>query len=307
MMKKTNFVFLALLVMLVCAVGTVQAIPLKHWKWGDNINLIQKNPADWTKVKGGASGDFWVGPFEQKFTFSAKGLVPNTEYTLLSYAEPYPGTGSKVIGTTTSNNKGVVKIKGPFSNAGSVVYNVYAPNAEGDYKNTVGAKIWLVKTADLSITGGTASFIAWNPTTYLFEMSLVDYPDLDNMKLVEKDSSTWQPVTGGMQGTFSVNKNKFMFAAYKLKPQTSYSLISFVEPWGSVNTVLATGTSGKKGNLVMTGPSFTSSLVYNTYTSGEYAGLTGAKIWLVPTSDLTGGVLAWDPSAFLYETHLILQ
>lgn len=307
MMKRTRFIFLAMLVMLVFAVGTVQAIPLKHWKWGDNINLVQKNPADWTKVKNGASGDFWVGPFEQKFTFSAKGLVKNTEYTLISYAEPYPGTGSKVIGQATSNNKGVVKINGKFSNTDSVVYNIYAPDAAGDYKDTVGAKIWLVKTADLSITGGTASFIAWNPTTYLFEMSLVDYPDLDNMKLVQKDPTTWQVMTGGMQGTFGVNKNKFMFSASKLTPSTSYSLISFVEPWGSVNTVLATGTSGKKGNLVLSGKSFEGSLVYNTYTSGEYAGLTGAKLWLVPTSDLTGGVLAWDPSAFLYETHLILK
>jgi hypothetical protein len=306
-MKKTSFIFLAMLVMLAFAVGTVQAVPLKHWKWGDTINLIQKNPADWTKIKDGASGDFWVGPFEQKFTFAARGLEKNTPYTLLSYAEPYPGTGSKVIGQATSNSKGVLKLKGDFSNTGSVMYNIYGPTAAGDYKDTVGAKIWLVKTSDLSVSGGVASFIAWNPTTYLFETSLIDYPDLDNMKLVQKDTTTWQPIVTGPQGTFSANKNKFMFMASKLTPSTSYSLISFVEPWGSVNPVLATGTSGKKGNLVLTGSSFTGSLVYNTYTTGEYAGLTGAKIWLVPTSDLTGGVLAWDPSAFLYETHLILN
>jgi hypothetical protein len=306
-MKTKSLLIIAILAMLVFAVGTVQAIPLKHWKWGDNINLVQKDPSDWSKVPKGASGNFWVGPFEQRFTFSAKGLEKNTEYTLLSYAEPYPGTGSKVIGQATSNGKGVVKINGKFSNTESVVYNIYAPDVAGDYQDTVGAKIWLAKTADLSIADGKAAFAAWNPTTYLFEMSLVDYPDLDNMKIVQKDSTTWLPVVGGMQGTFAVNKNRFMFSASKLTPSTSYSLISFVEPWGSVNTVLATGTSGKKGNLVISGKSFEGSLVYNTYTTGEYAGLTGAKIWLVPTSDLNGGVLAWNPNAFLYETHLILN
>ncbi|MCK9593907.1 MAG: hypothetical protein M0Q91_18050 [Methanoregula sp.] len=307
-MGKTRLIFLAMLLMLVFAVGTVQAIPLKHWKWGDNINLVEKNPADWSKVPKGASGNFWVGPFEQRFTLSAKGLEQNTTYTLLSYAEPYPGKGSKVIGTETSNNKGVVKIKGAFSNTDSVVYNIYASDAAGDYRNTVGAKIWLVKTADLSIStdGKTASFIVWNPTTYLFETTLVDYPDLDNLKLVEKDSA-YQPVVGGMQGTFATTKTKYMFKASKLTPSTSYTLISYDEDWGSVNPILATGTSGKKGNLVLTGSSFTSSLVYNTYTSGEYAGLTGAKIWLVPTNELAGGVLtSWNPSAYLFETHLIL-
>jgi hypothetical protein len=305
-MKKTRFIFIAMLVMLVFAVGTVQAIPLKHWKWGDNINLVQKNPADWSKVPKGASGNFWVGPFEQKFTFSAKGLEKNTAYTLLSYAEPYPGTGSKVIGQATSNNKGVVKIKGAFSNTESVVYNIYASDAAGDYKGTVGAKIWLVKTADLSIADGKASFIAWNPTMYLFETTLVDYPDLDNMKLVQKvTSGSWQPVVGGMQGTFATTKTKYMFKASKLTPNTAYSLISYNEAGASV--VLATGTSGKKGNLVLQGSSFTGSLVYNTYTSGEYAGLTGAKIWLVPTSEISGGTLSWaNMGSFLYETHLIL-
>jgi hypothetical protein len=304
-MKYTHLI-LVIAVILLLAVGTASAIPIKHWKWGDNINLVQKNPTDWSKIKGGASGDFWVGPFEQRFTFTAKGLVKNTEYTLLSYAEPYPGTGSKVIGQATSNNKGVVKITGKFSNTESVVYNIYAPDADGDYKDTVGAKIWLVKTSDLSIVQGTASFVSWNPTAYLFETSLIDYPNLDNMKLVQKDTTTWEPIIGGMQGTFAVNKNKFMFTASKLTPSTSYSLISYTEPWGSVNTILGTGVSGKKGNVVITGNSFVGSLVYNTYTTGEYAGLTGAKIWLVPTSDLSGGVLTWDPSAFLYETHLIL-
>jgi hypothetical protein len=304
-MKKMNFAFLAMLIMLVFAVGTVQAIPIKHWKWGDNINMVQKNPADWSKVTNGASGNFWVGPFEQRFTFSAKGLEKNTQYTLLSYVEPYPGTGSKVIGQATSNNKGVVKMNGKFSNTGSVIYNIYGSDAVGDYKNTVGAKVWLVKTSDISTDGITASFITWNPTKYLFETSLIDYPDLDNMKLVQKDTTSWEIITGG-SGTFAVNKNKFMFTASKLTPKTSYSMISYNEAGAS--TVLATGTSGKNGNLVLAGKSFEGSLVYNTYTSGEYKGMTGAKIWLVPTSEISGGTLSWsNMGSFLYETHLILQ
>ena len=308
-MKNKSFVFTsvltALVLVLLCVPGVSAFQPMQHWRWGDNINLVQKDPATWAVIQNGAHGSFYT--IENRFAFSAQGLVKNTQYTLLSYAEPYPGTGSKVIGTVMSDKWGRVFLNGKFSDISSVVYNIYGPNAAGDYQNTVGAKVWLVRTSDLAISGTTASFITWNPTNYLFERTLIDYPGLDDLKLVQKDTTTWLPLANGGQGQFEVTRNNgYTLSATKLIASTPYSLISYNENGASVT--LATGTSTKKGALTLKGSSFAGSLIYNTYTTGEYSGLTGAKLWLVPTSDVTGGAVNWgDMGAFLYETHLILK
>jgi hypothetical protein len=99
-----------------------------------------------------------------KFDFDGKNLQPNTQYSLISYAEPYPGTGCVLLGTGTADANGKVDIDGVMQ---PLVYNTYT---SGEYAGQTGAKIWLVPSSDVTCPAG---FSAWNPTTYLFETKLL--------------------------------------------------------------------------------------------------------------------------------------
>ena len=103
-----------------------------------------------------------------------------------------------------------------------------------------------------------------------------------------------------------------------------YAMISYREPaeGGFLTTshnVLKIGTSDENGILKMkigTG-AFLNHLICNTYAAdapGDYQGITGAKVWIVPTSDLimdeadgTAMFTAWTPAAYLFESDLITQ
>jgi hypothetical protein len=120
----------------------------------NHLNLVAKNPSDWTVVPG-MSGKLNYGT--NAFVFNGQGLTVGTDYSLISYKEPWPGTDSVLLGTGVADAYGDVHIMGAMT----TVCNAY-----GD---STGAKIWLVPTGDMS--GG--SFIAWNPTQYLFESNLI--------------------------------------------------------------------------------------------------------------------------------------
>ena len=71
--------------------------------------------------------------------------------------------------------------------------------------------------------------------------------------------------------------------------------------------------STAQGNLIINkkGPT---SLIKNDYVAnapGDYQDVKGAKIWLVPASDLTivdttATLKAWNPATYLFETSLII-
>jgi hypothetical protein len=108
------------------------------------------------------------------------------------------------------------------------------------------------------------------------------------------------------------------------KEPAEYAMISYREPatendfLTTLHNVLKTGMSDKNGTLKMkigTG-SFLNHLICNTYAGdapGDYQGTTGAKVWLVPTSDLkmnrngTAVFTAWNPDHYLFESDLITQ
>jgi hypothetical protein len=129
--------------------------------------------------------------------------------------------------------------------------------------------------------------------------------------LVQKQEGTWVQVNPGTVGTFTYTYlgSSFSFSGQGLSPGVAYSLISYQEPWNGAGLgILGAGTADGSGNIVITGSSL--AIVLNTYSSGEYIGQTGAKIWLVPSSDLTtiSGVTsfnAWNPTTYLFETALI--
>jgi len=103
-----------------------------------------------------------------------------------------------------------------------------------------------------------------------------------------------------------------------------YALISYREPATesdfptTAHNVLKKGKSDRNGHITMkigTG-SFLNHLICNTYAAdapGDYQDSTGAKVWLVPVSDLalkrngTATFTAWNPDSYLFESDLITQ
>jgi len=157
--------------------------------------------------------------------------------------------------------------------------------------------------------------------------------------LENKNTSSWEPILGdsiGAQFGYNVAGPTFEFGliAEGLVVSTPYSLIYYADTedrfvdWGGkvadgIGRVIASGTSTDVGALVLTGspnigidlPSLPDANAYfYDYTldppdGDNYADATGAKIWLIPTSVLTSGVMpvaTWSPdNSWLFETQLV--
>jgi predicted ribosomally synthesized peptide with SipW-like signal peptide len=94
-----------------------------------------------------------------KYTFTGKAPIVSTSYTLLYAVDPWPQTGSKVLGTGVSDGTGNISISGDIET--------------GDMKD---AKVWLVLSSDWNGTNMTA----WHQTQYLLETGLIWFDDTDN-------------------------------------------------------------------------------------------------------------------------------
>jgi hypothetical protein len=131
------------------------------------LTLCDKDEADF---EGGCLGNYEAtltyyesGP---TFDFSVTGTVPlaDTNYTLIYYPDPWPGSGLICLGAADS-------VGNDIGLSGSTILGHDLP-LPGD-ENT-GAKIWLVPTADLACEDPT-QMTAWNPSSYLFENDLITY------------------------------------------------------------------------------------------------------------------------------------
>ena len=79
------------------------------------LYLFQKTAADdgpWPVVQGGAWGALEYNLFGEKFNFMFKGrqLIPGTDYTLLYYPDPWPGTDLICLGEGVANRGGNLSI-----------------------------------------------------------------------------------------------------------------------------------------------------------------------------------------------------
>jgi len=125
------------------------------------VKLVEKNPETWEivaedtwgKLKYSLTGD------DFDFHFNGHGLVPDNEYALIYYPDPWPGAGLIVFGTDIADEEGNVHIKGTAE--------IDVLPAEGDENE--GAKIWLVLAGDV----GEDAMAGWNPGEYLFEYDLI--------------------------------------------------------------------------------------------------------------------------------------
>ena len=132
-----------------------------------HLHLYEKDPATWDIVEDGAWGKMKYnleGP-EFDFVFNGHGLELNTEYTLIYYADPWPGTGGCDIASGTSNEDGDIHL------ADSV--DIGTIPVDGDDNDE--AKIWLVLSDDYNADDDKMS--GWNPAEYLFENNLITYTE----------------------------------------------------------------------------------------------------------------------------------
>ena len=102
------------------------------------------------------------------YVFNGHGLQPNEKYSLIYYADPWPGNHpGALIANGTSNAGGNINLNGSKS------LGINIPTAPDT--NTTGGKIWLVLSSDYN--PATNAMTGWNPTSYLFENDLITYTE----------------------------------------------------------------------------------------------------------------------------------
>jgi hypothetical protein len=145
-----------------------------------------------------------------------------------------------------------------------------------------------------------------NALVYLFEKTPIT------------GDGAWPLVLDGAKGTLEYNlwgpKFKFEFNGKGLLPKTSYTLVYYPDPWPGTGLIcLGTDTSNKKGRVeiegkVVIGENLPISTDANAVVH-PLGGLTGAKIWLVLSSDVdctTEQMIGWNPTEYLFETAAIV-
>ncbi|OYT61191.1 hypothetical protein B6U81_03565 [Thermoplasmatales archaeon ex4484_30] len=135
--------------------------------WGNESQLLLENKdSQWNIIWGnGRYGVLFFNNSGPKFyyQFKAQGLNPDTDYSLIYYADPWPGNNpGAFIGEFTTDASGNIALT-----AGSVDLNM----------DLTDAKIWLVLSDDYDPI--TCSMTNWQPDEYLFEHHLISYDDTD--------------------------------------------------------------------------------------------------------------------------------
>jgi len=157
--------------------GSVVMAKGKHGPAGKSnvafLYLYEKDPSTWEIVDGGAWGKLKYNLSGSTFDFVFNGheLEADTGYSLIYYADPWPGDNpGALIGSGTSNDEGNINLRG------SVELNTDLPTpTDANYPG--GAKIWLVLSSDYDATN--TKMIGWDPTEYLYEHNLINYEDTD--------------------------------------------------------------------------------------------------------------------------------
>ena len=115
------------------------------------------------------------------YKFEATGLTGSTDYSLIYYADPWPGDGvthdTGVLIAKFTAASGIIP-----STSGSINLGMDLPQWPSDQNHPEGAKLWLVPSSDYStVTPGVKGHMtAWNPANYLFETALITYEDTNN-------------------------------------------------------------------------------------------------------------------------------
>ncbi|NTV44256.1 MAG: hypothetical protein HGA67_00995 [Candidatus Yonathbacteria bacterium] len=135
---------------------------------------------NWTPITGdGIQGTLtWQGDGPTfNYTLSAAGLPANAPYSLVYYADPFPGNNpGALIGTGTTNGSGVLSM------AANPDLNLDLPTApDTNIANHSGAKIWLIPSAHYDAVTKSVIWGSGPDNTWLLEGNVyINYDDTNN-------------------------------------------------------------------------------------------------------------------------------
>lgn len=171
-MRKITLL-LAVFLLVVCSFGMGEAAKAIGSDGYDSTLILEnKNPGDWSVIHDWTFGNLRYNAEGETFQYriSARGLKPRTDYSLIYYADPWPGDNlGAVLGTFKTNWFGWLYRTGESDLSMSLP-------VETDENYPDGAKIWLLPTSHL--TEGDLPEMpldTWNPEDILFETKLITY------------------------------------------------------------------------------------------------------------------------------------
>ena len=162
-----------------------------------HLYLYQKDAeGDWSVVDGGAWGKmkYNLNGSTFDFVFNGHRLEPDTGYSLIYYADPWPGVNGgagALIASGTADEDGNIHLEGPVdldmdlphpddANYESPGGDPGTPGEPPEPFPFGGAKIWLVFSDDYNNGDpSTGPMTDWRPEEYLFEAQLITYDDTD--------------------------------------------------------------------------------------------------------------------------------
>lgn len=142
----------------------------------------------------------------------------------------------------------------------------------------------------------STSVVAWNWASWNYI----------NLRMVEKDPTTWQQVYGGASAILYGNPLCMNLFGFGLEPNTDYTLVYYGDEthndeWNHVTCVKQTRTY-VNGNLYQ--KCIHSPLVDGLVGDSQY----DQKLWVVLSSDVDCSAkkfIAWQPAEYLFERNLI--
>jgi hypothetical protein len=120
---------------------------------------------------GSLTYNLWGSKFN--FSFEGDGLTPKQNYTLIYWADPWPGAHSICLASGKTDKHGEIFIHGSAAGltdglpiVADANYTTLGPNG------LTGAKIWLVRSSDVVCSPFA---LTWHPASILFDYSSVVY------------------------------------------------------------------------------------------------------------------------------------
>lgn len=184
-MKK--FLVLAIMVLSLLVPTAVMAADDGGASSVGTLILDNKDGTTWQRISDGKYGILTYNSSGNTFnwTFNAVGLAPSTDYSLIYFADPYPGNKPGALIWSGGSGTGTISV--PLTNTELNMDLPTAPDsnmlvshagAPDNYLTPLGAKIWLIPSAYYNPV--SKSVVAWNPTvisSILFETNLILYTD----------------------------------------------------------------------------------------------------------------------------------
>jgi hypothetical protein len=218
----------------------------------NTLELENKNTETWQPILGDSKyGLFFYYPSGDvlRYALSGVGLESNTAYSLIYYANPYPGDNPGLLITTgTTDADGAIDI--PFTDKEIGIDLPTAPDSNmvvahnvppDNYDNAYGAKIWLVPS--YCYDEDTNSIISWEPDKFLFETDLINYTDTNKTGGTDVGLTvTVEEPTADL--SFIVDKSNLNFGSVVIGQCSTSQIITITNDGNVPITVTVTPSAG---------------------------------------------------------------